>query len=334
MTRTARIVVLLAAPVIATAFAATAHGHARLKNPTPRDNRDGYKDMTPPGTGAPCGITRTAAQPSSNLTPGATVTVTWEETVNHPGCFVLDFSAANDGNFQVIGRKSHMNAPAPNPSAAAPRQWSMSVTLPSAPCTACTLRLRQMMLSGDVSEANLATGCPPATIAANTTYYSCANVVLGGASGTGGSSGGTGGATGTGGRGGNAGGGRGGAPGTGGAAGTSGQAGNGASGAAGDNGQAGTSGQAGSGSSGEAGTTGQAGSGSSGEAGVTGQAGNGSSGAAGATGTATGQAGTTGGSGGDAVSGGCQVAGGAPAPLALLLLALPLFRRRRRRSRS
>jgi len=332
MTRTARIVVLIAAPVIAAAVASTAHAHARLKNPTPRDNRDGYKDMTPPGTGAPCGITRTAAQPSSNLTPGATVTVTWEETVNHPGCFVLDFSAANDGNFQVIGRKSHMNAPTPNPTTQSPRQWSMSVTLPSAPCTACTLRLRQMMLPSEVSEANLATGCPPATVPANSTYYSCANVVLGGASGTGGSSGGTGGATGTGGRGGNTAGGRGGTLGTGGAAGTSGQAGNGASGAAGDNGQAGTSGQAGSGASGEAGTTGQAGSGSSGQAGVTGQAGNGSSGAAGsggATGTGTGQAG----SGGDEASGGCQVTGGAPAPLALLL-ALALVRRRRRRSRS
>jgi hypothetical protein len=352
MMRTARIAALLVVPAIVVAIASPAHGHARLKSPAPRDNRDGYKDMTPPGTGAPCGIARTASQPSSTLTAGATVTVTWEETVTHPGCFVIDFSAANDGNFQVIGRKSHMNAPAPNPTAQSPRQWSMSVTLPSAPCTACTLRLRQMMLNtGDVSEANLATGCPPATIPNNATYYSCANVVLGGggASGSGGSggttgSGGTGGgAGGAGGRGGSSASGRGGTTAT---AGTSGQAGSG-SGAAGSSGQAGdtgtpgqagdtgTSGQAGdtgtSGQAGDTGTSGQAGSAASGQAGNTssGQAGTGTSGAAGSSGS--GQSGTSGG-GGEA-SGGCGVAGGAPAPLAVLI-GLALLRRARRRSRS
>src|SRR5678815_2627407 len=116
MMRTRRsISFLVALPTLAALISATAYGHARLKNPQPRDNQDGYKDppRTPPGTGAPCGISEAASQPHTTLTPGAAITVTWEETVNHPGCFVIDFSPANDANFTVLGVKSHMNAPAP-----------------------------------------------------------------------------------------------------------------------------------------------------------------------------------------------------------------------------
>src|SRR6187549_2177739 len=121
MMRTRRsISFLVALPALVALISATAYGHARLKNPQPRDNQDGYKDppRTPPGTGAPCGISEAASQPHTTLTPGAAITVTWEETVNHPGCFVIDFSAANDANFQILGVKSHMNPPTPtNPTA-------------------------------------------------------------------------------------------------------------------------------------------------------------------------------------------------------------------------
>ncbi len=213
MTRPLHLVIAIL--LIASAVASTAYGHARLKSPQPRDNQDGYKDppRTPPGTGAPCGISEAASQPHNNLTPGAAITVTWEETVNHPGCFVIDFSPANDANFTVLGVKSHMNPPAPaNPTATNARQWSVGVTLPSTPCPKCTLRLRQLMLSADVADS----ACPPATIPAGSTYYSCANVIMsgsGGASGTGGTTG-AGGATGAAGRGGASG--RGGTTGTGG----------------------------------------------------------------------------------------------------------------------
>src|SRR5262245_51511204 len=175
MTRTSRLLSLVVInAAIVSAIASDAHGHARMKSPAPRDTRSDYKD--PPqnniGTGQPCGNnTRTASQPSMTLTPGAALTVTWEETVNHPGCFVVDFSAANDTNFTVLGVKSHMNPPAPtSPTTANPRPWSVAVTVPSAPCTACTIRVRQLMLAADVNDA----GCPPATIPAASTYYSSA----------------------------------------------------------------------------------------------------------------------------------------------------------------
>ena len=105
MTRTARILCLVAVPSIIAAAASTAHGHARLKSPIPRDTHSDYK--SPPvgnvGIGEPCGVARTASQPSNTLTPGAQMTVTFEETVTHNGCFVVDFSSGNDANFQVIG---------------------------------------------------------------------------------------------------------------------------------------------------------------------------------------------------------------------------------------
>ena len=166
MTRIARLLSflsLLVVPAIVTAIASTAHGHARLKSPAPRDSGSSYKD--PPqnnvGTGQPCGNNmRTASQPSTTLTPGAALTVTFEETVNHPGCFVVDFSASGDTNFTVLGVKSHMNPPAPtSPTMSNPRPWSVGVTVPTAPCTACTIRVRQLMLSADVPDS----GCPPAT---------------------------------------------------------------------------------------------------------------------------------------------------------------------------
>ena len=122
-------------------------GHAKLTAPQPRDGHADYKD--PPqggaGIGAPCGVAATDSQPHTTLTAGAGITVTWQETVNHPGCFVIDFAAAGDTDFQILGVKSHANPPA----ASTPRNWTLGVTLPSAPCTGCTLRLRQLMLSSD-----------------------------------------------------------------------------------------------------------------------------------------------------------------------------------------
>ena len=331
MTRTSRLLSLVVvSPAIVTAIASTAHAHARLKSPAPRDSGSSYKD--PPqnnvGTGQPCGNnTRTASQPSTTLTPGVAATVTWEETVNHPGCFVVDFSASGDTNFTVLGVKSHMNPPAPaSPTTASPRPWSVGITVPTTPCTACTIRVRQLMLTADVPDS----GCPPATIPAASTYYSCANVVIGGSGGTGGAgAGGTTGAAGSGGRGGTTGaGGRGGSSAAG-QGGTTGQAGSGA-GQAGTSGQAGTFGQAGT--NGQAGTFGQAGAnGQAGQAGTDGQAGtNGEAGTTGQAGSSpTGTGGTI-----PESSGGCVVGGAsAPAPLALLI-AIAALRRFRRRSRS
>jgi hypothetical protein len=201
----------------AVAAPASASAHAVLTAPKPRDNRDDHKDTN---GGAPCGVARAASQPMNPaMAPGSPFTVTWTETVNHPGCFVIDFSASGDTGWQMLSTVAHKTT------GNTPRMYSQMVTLPSAPCTACTLRLRQIMLGSEPA----AGACPPATIPTNATYYTCANVVLGGAdggapsdaggtgtggAGTGGAAAGTGGRAGTGGA----------APGSGGASSSSGGA--------------------------------------------------------------------------------------------------------------
>ena len=83
---------------------------------------------------------------------------------------------AGDADFQVLGVKSHAGA-----AGGKPRPWSLDVTLPSAPCDDCTLRVRQLMLGADLPDAQ----CPPASVASGSTHYSCANVVLAGGNGDG-----------------------------------------------------------------------------------------------------------------------------------------------------
>ncbi|MES1165146.1 MAG: SCE4755 family polysaccharide monooxygenase-like protein, partial [Verrucomicrobiota bacterium] len=142
-----------------------ASGHALLTAPRPRDQSDAHKDPN-----GPCGVTRTAAQPSTMppLTAGAPLMVTWNETVNHPGCFVVDFSASGDTGWVTLSTTAHKTGTLPRP-------YMAMVTLPAAPCTACTLRLRQIMLN---AEPAAGAACPPANLASGATYYSCANVVL------------------------------------------------------------------------------------------------------------------------------------------------------------
>jgi len=117
-----------------------------------------------------------AAEPVTHYVPGQTVQVQWLETVDHPGCFLVELSAGGDQDFQILGRKSHSNPPPPDyPSSAEPRHWSMDVTLPAAACSGCTLRLRQLMLDDNLSaDACTAVGAPP-----NSTYTTCANITVG-----------------------------------------------------------------------------------------------------------------------------------------------------------
>ena len=145
---------LLATPVVS-------HAHANLVSPPPRDSSTGIKD--PQG---PCGPTPRSATPVV-YQPGQTITVKWEESVYHPGCYLIDFSPANDTNWQVLATLPH------DASTSTPISYTAQVTLPQTPCTACTLRVRQLMLSVQGT-------CPPPQIAAGQTYYSCSDIALGG----------------------------------------------------------------------------------------------------------------------------------------------------------
>lgn len=151
-------------------YTGRADAHSLLDQPAPRDHQDGYKD------GSACGVGFDAAQPLTHYMPGQSIQVQWLETVDHPGCFLVELSAGGDQDFQILARKSHGSPPPPEGvTSAEPRHWSLGVTLPGAACSGCTLRLRQLMLDDNVSaDACTAVGAPPGS-----TYTTCANITIG-----------------------------------------------------------------------------------------------------------------------------------------------------------
>lgn len=145
------------------AASSQARAHARLIDPVPRNTQDGYKE---PLAVANCGVARNVNQPVTTLTAGSTITVYFEETINHSGCFIVDLSAGgNDQNWMELAVVPH------NTATTTPREYQTDVTLPAGvTCQGCTLRLRQLMVPN--------AGCPPANVPSGATYYSCANIVL------------------------------------------------------------------------------------------------------------------------------------------------------------
>lgn len=133
------------------------YAHARWKLDgivKPRSDATGLKV-------APCGDAPRTTTPAV-FTPGATITVEWEETINHPGYFRIAFSRTGDQNFDsyiladnILDTQNDANTP---------HFYSRQITLPDLACTDCTLQLIQYMTENP---------------AAPTLYYSCADINLG-----------------------------------------------------------------------------------------------------------------------------------------------------------
>ena len=156
--------------------------HARWVDPKPRDDSTSYKNEMFPCGGQP---SRSAAsQAVTTLVPGSTYMLRFEETVNHPGCFLIDFSPAGEANWQELANVKHVDS-LPNPSVAGvaggvtnspARPYMQAVTMPNMTCNDCTLRVRQVMMDLRGGEA----ACPPSPLGNVQTYFSCANIVLAG----------------------------------------------------------------------------------------------------------------------------------------------------------
>jgi hypothetical protein len=129
---------------------AFAGAHAHLLSPAPRVAVAG---KTPPCDGEP----RTGAP--LVLAAGQTLDVEWTETTDHPGHYRLLFSLAGDADFQVLLDDIPDRSIPPGETQ---NFYSATVTLPSTPCTDCTLQLIQVM-----------TDKPSAPF-----YFSCADIRL------------------------------------------------------------------------------------------------------------------------------------------------------------
>lgn len=146
----------LTATMTTLGISAQSDAHAILTSPKPRDTSDANK------TG-PCGAMAIVNGPNL-YTAGANVTVSWKETINHPGCFVVEWSKDNNATFTNLATVKHTTV------GALPRPYSTQVTLPTGTCSSCTLRLIQWMLADDLQP------CPPSTVPANSQYFSCAEM--------------------------------------------------------------------------------------------------------------------------------------------------------------
>ncbi|MDH5326858.1 MAG: lytic polysaccharide monooxygenase [Gammaproteobacteria bacterium] len=136
---------LILSLLIITAYSQNLWAHARWKLDgviPPRTNSDGLKT-------APCGGTMRTSPVIFGV--GQTITVEWEETINHEGYYRISLSQANDENFQQIGQNI--------PDTTNTGFYQQDITLPNTTCD-CTLQLIQVMV----------------TASGSSNYYSCSDI--------------------------------------------------------------------------------------------------------------------------------------------------------------
>lgn len=133
-------------------------GHSRLSVTTatggiprliPRNSSDNNKsdNATPCGAGSPGRSTNPVV-----LAVGETVTIQFEETIDHVGTFQLNFSQAGLVNFTAL-------APAQTDNTGALTKGTFQFTVPNTPCTDCTIQFIQDM-------------------SATSNYRSCVDIVI------------------------------------------------------------------------------------------------------------------------------------------------------------
>jgi MYXO-CTERM domain-containing protein len=134
--------------------AGTASAHIALTSPTPR---------TADQKAGPCGASGSVRGTKiTSFAPGQTITVTWNETVQHPGHFRIsldmdgnDFTNPNNPDDAF---PETMVEPIADTNASG---YSQQITLPMQTCENCTLQLMQVMTT---------------TVPYNSFYFQCADI--------------------------------------------------------------------------------------------------------------------------------------------------------------
>jgi hypothetical protein len=141
------------------AHAATASAHIEMTSPRPRS--EAQKE-------GPCGATGSTR--GTNVTtyrPGETITVEWDETVDHPGHYRIAFDDDGHDSFRLPNRPDD-NFPQTLADQIVDRgggRYTQQITLPNMTCTNCTLQLIQVMTT---------------SVPYNSFYFQCADLVLAG----------------------------------------------------------------------------------------------------------------------------------------------------------
>lgn len=152
----------IVAPALIVAAPAVASAHIQLTYPLPRT-----AELKEPN----CGLSgSTRSQNPTVLEPGATITVTWNETIGHPGHYRISFD--RDGEDFTIPLSFEDTTQTENvlvdsiADQTGTGSYSQEITLPNEECENCTLQLIQMM-----------TDKPPYGDG-NDIYFSCADLTL------------------------------------------------------------------------------------------------------------------------------------------------------------
>jgi MYXO-CTERM domain-containing protein len=168
------------AVLVACLVSAAASAHIKLVAPEqrypegPPSSQEGDQKTGPCGSGPATGAVTTYA-------PGETITVIWQETVNHPGHFriSLDPDGGDDGLVDPTDYDDFYVAPTvllDDITDGGGSNFSESITLPMTECDKCTLQLIQIM-----------TDKPPwGPAGGNDIYYQCADISIKAGGGTGG----------------------------------------------------------------------------------------------------------------------------------------------------
>lgn len=176
---------LLFVPTIASA-------HIQLMSPTPRVDPIGNDQKTSHCGSSAAWVRADHPDRVTSLLPGSTITVTWTETIQHPGHFRIAFlqngetfhlPIEGNGDAVVAGVPQPSNMPSENLTGMVDATTgtmiladqivdgttTMQVTLPNMECSNCTLQLIQVM-----------TNNPPYSNAPgnNDLYFNCADIVL------------------------------------------------------------------------------------------------------------------------------------------------------------
>jgi hypothetical protein len=157
-----------------------AHAHINLKYPMRRAGGNLKLES--------CGGAAKGASPTV-LEPGATITVTWDETIQHPGHYRIAFDTDGEdfpsltgyddiktsvpfdlGNGAVVLVDDIMDKTGP---IFGSTPYEQQVTLPDVECETCTLQLIQVMIDK-----------PPYTANGDDIYHECADIALRRAGGT------------------------------------------------------------------------------------------------------------------------------------------------------
>lgn len=144
-----------------------ARAHLGLSSPSSRYGPETLK------TG-PCGIA--GGSRSSNVTyyePGATIEVSWDEYVDHPGHYRIAFDEDGDDDFVDPSTMFELDSndavllDGITDKGQGERDYVATVKLPDVSCDNCTLQVIQVMYDK-----------PPYTTPGNDIYYQCADLVL------------------------------------------------------------------------------------------------------------------------------------------------------------